>query len=50
VVDAFTKENLLSIADTSLGGARVARELTQLIKTYGKPERIVLQSLLGVHS
>lgn len=25
VVDAFTKENLLSIADTSLGGARVAR-------------------------
>jgi putative transposase len=41
VVDTFTKENLLSIADTSLGGARVARELTQLIKTYGKPERIV---------
>jgi putative transposase len=41
VVDAFTKENLLSIVDTSLGGARVARELTQLIKTYGKPERIV---------
>ncbi len=41
VVDAFTKENLLSIADTSLGGARVARELTQLIKVYGKPERIV---------
>jgi putative transposase len=41
VVDTFTKENLLSIADTSLGGARVARELTQLIQIYGKPERIV---------
>ena len=41
VVDVFTKENLLSIADTSLSGKRVARELTQLINIYGTPERIV---------
>jgi putative transposase len=40
-VDMFTKENLPSIVDTSLGGARVARELAQLIQIYGNPDRIV---------
>ena len=41
VNDDCTRENLGLIADTSLSGARVARELTALIRIYGKPDCIV---------
>ena len=41
VIDDCTRENLALIADTSLSGARVARELTALIRLYGKPDCIV---------
>jgi putative transposase len=37
VVDDFTRECLALVADTSLSGARVARELTGLIGQRGKP-------------
>jgi putative transposase len=36
-----TRENLCLVADTSISGARVARELTALIPIYGKPDCIV---------
>ena len=41
VVDDCTRENLALVADTSLSGARVARELDQLIAAKGKPRMIV---------
>ena len=41
VIDDCTRENLALIADTSLSGVRVARELTALIRIYGKPGCIV---------
>ncbi len=41
VVDDVTRECLAAIPDTSLSGARVARELTRLISQRGKPEMIV---------
>jgi putative transposase len=41
VIDDCTRENLALIADTSLSGARVARELTAMIRIYGKPHCIV---------
>jgi putative transposase len=41
VVDDCTRECLLLAADTSLSGARVARELDQLIAERGKPMMIV---------
>ena len=41
VNDDCTRENLGLIADTSLSGARVARELTAMIRIYGKPDYIV---------
>jgi putative transposase len=41
VVDDFTKECLALIADTSLSGARVARELDLVIADRGKPATIV---------
>jgi len=41
VVDDFTKECLALVADTSLSGARVARELDLLIANRGKPATIV---------
>ena len=41
VNDDCTRENLGLIADTSLSGARVARELTAMIRIYGKPDCIV---------
>ena len=34
-------ENLTLIADTSISGARVARELDALVRIYGKPGCIV---------
>lgn len=41
VVDDVTRECLASVADTSISGARVARELSALIQTRGKPDLIV---------
>ncbi len=41
IVDDVTRECLASIADTSISGARVARELTALIARRGRPGMIV---------
>ncbi len=41
VVDDFTRENLALIADTSLSGARVVRELQALCERRGYPKTIV---------
>jgi putative transposase len=41
VVDDFTRECLCMMADTSLSGARVARELDALIARPGKPLMVV---------
>jgi putative transposase len=41
VVDDCTRECVGLIADTSIGGVRVARELDAMIRVYGKPACIV---------
>jgi putative transposase len=41
VNDDCCRENLGLIADTSISGARVARELDALVRIYGKPASIV---------
>jgi putative transposase len=41
VVDDFTRECLTLVADTSLSGARVGRELDAIITRRGKPQTIV---------
>lgn len=41
VIDDYTRECLALIADTSLSGQRVARELDRAIRLYGKPATIV---------
>ena len=41
VVDDCTRQNLALIADSSLSGVRVARELDRLIVDHGKPTMIV---------
>ncbi len=41
VVDDFTRENLALVADTSLSGQRVTRELDQVIAERGMPGTIV---------
>lgn len=41
VVGDFSRECLALLADTSLSGLRVARELTELIKHRGRPKTIV---------
>lgn len=41
VVDDFTRECLCLIADTSLSGARVTRELDTLVGMRGRPQTIV---------
>lgn len=41
VVDDVTRECLAAVADTSLSGRRVARELTALIRRCGRPGMIV---------
>ena len=41
IVDDVTRECLASVPDTSISGARVARELTTLIVRRGKPGMIV---------
>jgi len=46
VVDDFTRECLTLVADTSLSGVRVARELTRLIGLRGKPHTVVSDNVL----
>ena len=41
VIDDCTRENLGLVADTSLSGARVARELDAIMRVYGRPGTIV---------
>ena len=41
IVDDFTRESLALIPDTSLSGARVARELDTLIERRGRPRSCV---------
>ena len=41
VIDDYTRECLALIADTSISGARVARELDAAIRLYGRPRTIV---------
>ena len=41
VVDDYSRECLALVADTSLSGFRVTRELTELIKQRGKPSTVV---------
>jgi len=41
VIDETTRECLAAVADTSLTGERVARELDHLVETLGKPEEIL---------
>jgi transposase InsO family protein len=41
VVDDFSRENLVLVADTSLSGQRVARELDQIIAERCMPKTIV---------
>ena len=41
VIDNCTRECLALVADTSLSGARVARELDAIIQQRGRPETIV---------
>ena len=41
MVDDFTRECLALVVDTSLSGARVARELDQLVMKRGGPKTIV---------
>lgn len=41
IVDDCTRENLALVADTSLSGAHVARELDQLITERGRPKMII---------
>jgi len=41
VVDNFTRECLALVADTSLSGRRVARELEAIVARRGKPRTIV---------
>jgi len=41
IIDDYTRECLALVADTSLSGARVARELDRCVRLYGRPETIV---------
>ena len=41
VVDDCTRECLALVADTSISGLRLARELNRLVSARGKPQMIV---------
>ena len=41
VLDDFSRENLVLVADTSLSGHRVVRELDRIIAEHGAPKTIV---------
>jgi len=45
--DDACRENLCLLGDTSISGARVARELDALVRLYGKPACIVSDNVLG---
>ena len=44
VIDDYTRECLALVADMSLSGARVVRELERCIRLYGRPDTIVLDN------
>jgi putative transposase len=46
VNDDCCRENLCLVPDTSISGARVARELDELVRIYGKPACIVSDNVL----
>ena len=46
IVDDCTRENLALVADTSLSGLRVARELDRVIAERGRPKMIVSDNVL----
>jgi len=46
IVDDCTRECLALVADRSLGGVRVARELDRLMIVRGKPRMIVSDNVL----
>lgn len=46
VIDDYTRECLALVADTSLSGGRVARELDAVIRLYGKPDLVVSDNVL----
>ncbi|MDB5657628.1 MAG: family transposase [Cypionkella sp.] len=48
VVDDCTRECLALVADTSLSGARVARELATLFDARGKPQTVVSDNVLAL--
>ena len=48
IFDDCTRECLAAVADTSLSGGRVARELDHLIALRGKPKMIVSENELRV--
>ena len=47
VIDDSCRENLCLVADTSLSGARVTRELDALVRVYGMPACIVSDNVLA---
>ena len=47
VVDDFAREALTILVDTSIFGTRVARELSRLIETRGKPGRVPTRGVAG---
>jgi len=47
VIDNCTRECLALVADTSLSGARVVRELDAVIRQRGRPDTIVSDNVLG---
>ena len=46
VVDDFSRENLVLVADTLLSGQRIARELDRVIAERGIPNTIVSDNVL----
>ena len=50
VVDDYSRECVLQLADTSISGIRVARCLTELIQQRGKPKSIVCDNGLPAES
>ncbi|GHE04210.1 DNA-binding protein [Defluviimonas sp. 20V17] len=50
VIDDCCRENLCLTADTSISGARVARELDAMVRIYGKPACIGVVAQISVRS
>lgn len=50
LIDDCTRYNLTLLGDTSISGARVARELDRVIRLYGKPAEIVSDNGTGFTS